>query len=89
MGSEVSQHGHVDRLEHGFSLDRVKILIADSKKFERGVKEAIYIRVAEPSLNKDGRCYLLSAVWTNLLRAPMVRGPPLKLRSPTGPTMSL
>ena len=41
----------------------------DSKKFERGVKEAIYIQVAELSLNKDGGCYILPAVWTNLLRA--------------------
>ena len=34
-----------------------------------GVKEEIYIRVAESSLNKDGGHYLLAAVWTNLLRA--------------------
>ena len=40
----------------------------ESKKFERGVKEAICIRVVEPSLNKDEGCYLLPAVWTNLLR---------------------
>ena len=51
------------------SFDRVKILTVDSKKFERGVKEAIYIRVAEPNFNKNGRHYLLPAVWTNLLRA--------------------
>ena len=59
MGSERSQHVHMDRLEHGVSLERVKILTEESKKFERGVKEAIYIRVAEPSLNmyKDDRCY--------------------------------
>ena len=50
------------------SLDRVKILTVGSKKFETGMKEAIYIRVAELSLNKDGRRYLLPTVWTNLLR---------------------
>ena len=33
------------------------------------MKEAICIRVAEQSLNKDGGRYLLPAVWTNLLRA--------------------
>ena len=59
VGNEVSQHVHMDRPEQGVSLDRVKILTVDSKKFERGVKEAIYIRVAEPSLNKDGGCYIL------------------------------
>ena len=69
VGSEVSQNVHVDRLEHRVSLDRVKILTVESKKFERGVTEAIYIRVAEQSLNKDGGHYLLPTVWTNLLRA--------------------
>ena len=64
---------HVDRLEHGVSLDKVKTV--DYRTFERGVKEVIYIRVMEPSLNKDGGCYLLPAVWMNLLRA-RVRVPP-------------
>ena len=41
MGSEVSQHVHVDRPEQGVNLDRVKILTVDSKIFERGVKETI------------------------------------------------
>ena len=62
MASEASQHVHVDRLEHGVNLDRVKILTVESKKFERGVKEAIYLKVAEPSLNKDCGHYLLPAV---------------------------
>ena len=43
VGSEVSQYVHVDRPEHGVSLDTVKILKFENKKFERGVKEAIYI----------------------------------------------
>ena len=50
-------------------MDKVKILPVQNRKFERGVKEGIYIRVAEPSLNKDGVHYILPAVWTNLLRA--------------------
>ena len=61
VGSNVSQNVHVDSLEHGMSLDKVKILTVESRKFERGVKEAIYIRVAEPSLSKDGGGYLLPA----------------------------
>ena len=85
MWSEVSQHGYVDRLQHVVRLDKVKILTVDNRKFEGRVKEAIYIRVMEPSLKKDGGCYLLPAVWTNLLSArdrdpPPVPGPPLKLR---------
>ena len=43
-------------------------MTVDNRKFKRGVKEAIYIRVAELNLNKDGGRYLLPAVWTHLLR---------------------
>ena len=38
MGSEVSKHVHMDRLEHGVTLGKVKILTVDNRKFERGVK---------------------------------------------------
>ena len=69
MGSEVSQHVHVDRLEREVSLDKVKILTVENRKIEIGLKEAIYIRVAKLHLNKNGRCYLFPAVWTNLLMA--------------------
>ena len=33
VGSEVSQHVHVDRLEHGVSLNKVKILTVENRKF--------------------------------------------------------
>ena len=69
VGSEVLQHIHLDRPEHGVSLDKVKILTVDNWKFERGVKETIYIRVMELSLNKVGGHCLLPAVWTNLPKA--------------------
>ena len=69
LNCSEAPHVHVDRPEHAVSMDKVKILTLDNRKFERGVKEAIYIRVMEPSLNKDGGCYLLPAVWTNLLKA--------------------
>ena len=75
MGSEVSQHVHVNRPEHGVSFNKVKTLTVENKKFERGVKKTIYIWVAKPSLNKDGCRYLLPSVWTNLLRA-RVQVPP-------------
>ena len=92
VGSEVSQHVHVDKPKHGVSLDRVKILTVDINQLERGVKEAIYIRVAKPGLNKEGGHYILPAVWINLLRARvrghLVPGPLLKLRTPTGSTTS-
>ena len=50
-------------------IDKVKILTVENRKFKRRVEETIYIRVAKPSINTDGRSYLLPAAWTNLLRA--------------------
>ena len=66
----------------------------ENRKFERGVKEVIYIRVVELSLNKDDWCYLHQAVWTYLLRArvwalPPVPGPRLMSRSPLRSITSL
>ena len=61
--SEVSQHVHVDRPEHGVSLDKVKILAVDNRKFERGVKEAIYIRVMEPSSRDPASTRLMDAIF--------------------------
>jgi hypothetical protein len=52
--SEVSQHIHIESPGHRVDLDKVNILDRESRYFERGVKEAIYIRVNQPSLNKDG-----------------------------------
>ena len=57
-------------------LESVNILSVENMKFERGVKEAIHIRVAKASLSRDGSQSLPPAVRTNLLRA-RVRGPPV------------
>ena len=35
VGSVVSQHLHVDRLEYGVSLDKIKILTVENRKFKR------------------------------------------------------
>ena len=51
VSSEVSQHIHIESPGHKVKLDEVKILDRDSRYFERGVKEAVYIRVNQPSLN--------------------------------------
>ena len=40
----------------------IKILTVETRKFEREVNEAIYIREVQLSPNKDGNCYLLPAV---------------------------
>ena len=49
-------------------MEDAQILAVEPRWFERGVKEAIYIRTTKPSLNKDGGRYQLPSIWTNLLR---------------------
>ena len=63
--SEVLRHLHSETPSHLVSLDKVKILDVDPRWFERGVKEAIHIRISKPELNR-GR-YQLPSVWDNLL----------------------
>ena len=72
--SEVSRHINLDEPDHNINLDNARILEVESRWYERGVKEAIHIRVAKPSLNRDGGRFNLPAVWNNVLRA-QVRGP--------------
>ena len=50
------------------SMDTTDILLVDPRWFERGVTEAIHIRVSAPSLNKDGGRYNLPPIWDNLLK---------------------
>ena len=43
-------------------LENTEILTTESRWFERDMKEAIYIRALNPSLNKDGGRYNLPPV---------------------------
>ena len=49
--SEVSRHIHADHPEHDVSLEEAKVLTVEARWFERGVKEAVFIRQHRPSLN--------------------------------------
>ena len=64
--SEVSQHIHIESPDHHVELEEVKILDREQRYFERGVKEAIYIRVNQPSLNKDRGRYKLPRVYDQI-----------------------
>ena len=55
-------------------MERTKILAVEPRWFERGVKEAIYIRANKPSLNRDGGRYNLPPVWNNIVKR-LVEGP--------------
>ena len=60
--SEVSKHIHKKVPGHSIKLDNTDILTVEPRWFERGVKEAIYIRAYSTSLNRDGGCYQLPAI---------------------------
>ena len=65
--SEVSQHIHIESPGHHVDLEKVKILDRDSRYFERGIKEAVYIRALQPSLNRDGGRHRLPKVYDPIL----------------------
>ena len=66
--SEVSKHIHLEQPEHSVELANSEILTTESRWFERGVKEAIYIRALNPSLNRDGGRYNLPPIWDNIIK---------------------
>jgi len=67
--SEVSQHIHVESPGHSIDLDQVKILDREPGYKERGIKEAIFIRARQPSLNRDQGRYQLPPIWDRLLQS--------------------
>ena len=67
--SEVARHLHKDCPGHTVTMDSVQILDREERWFERGVKEAIHIRVNQPDLNRDGGRFQLPHVWDGLLQS--------------------
>ncbi|KAI8512320.1 hypothetical protein Bbelb_089590 [Branchiostoma belcheri] len=59
------------------TLDKVRILDTEQDYFVRGVKEAVYIRAHQPSLNRDGGRYRLPATFDALLTSSRFRLPEL------------
>ncbi|KAI8478870.1 Ubiquitin-like modifier-activating enzyme 6 [Branchiostoma belcheri] len=45
---------HIESPGHTVDLEGVRILDTEQDYFKRGIKEAIYIRALQPSLNRDG-----------------------------------
>ena len=57
------------RSGHNFDFEDVTILDREDKWHERGVKEAIWERVDQPSLNKTGELrFQLSHTWDRALQ---------------------
>ena len=65
--SEVSRHIHTDCKGHTVHIEELKNLTVEPKWFERGVKEAIYIRALHQSLNRDGGRYNLPPVYNTMI----------------------
>ena len=61
--SEVSMHIHTDCQGHTVHIEETRILTVEPKCFERGVKEAIYLRALRLSLN----CDYLPPIWNNMI----------------------
>ena len=67
--SEVAQHIHIESPGHQVDIKDVKVLNRDQRWFERGIKEAIYIRALRPTLNRDQGRHHLPGIWTNTIRS--------------------
>ena len=61
---------------HGLSLDNFSIVGREDQNIARNIKEAILIRVNDPSLNRNIGKYQLPHIWDEVL----VKSPELKLK---------
>ena len=68
MTSGVSKHIYVEHPQFSVELENTEVLTTEPRRFERGVKEVIYIRALNPSLNRDGGGYNLPPVWDNIIK---------------------
>ena len=51
--SEVAEHIHLKARGHHLDFDKTRILDRDHRWFQRGIREAIYIRAQKPTLNRN------------------------------------
>ena len=67
-GPDSAVHLHIKEKAHSFDDNNVQILDREDRWFERGVKEAIYVKVEKPSLNRGGGLrYQLSPIYNAAL----------------------
>ena len=48
----IAKHIHIDHPQHSVELENTEVLTTEPRWIERGVKETIYIRALNPSLNR-------------------------------------
>ena len=67
--AESAVFAHRRASGHEFDFDEVKILDRESRWFERGVKEAIWVRAEQPALNRTGGVrHNLSHAWDRSIK---------------------
>ena len=72
---QVVLHRHYNTTGHDLSIEHFSIVCSENHNIARS-KEAILIRVNNPSLNRDKGKYQLPHIWDEIL----VRSPALKLK---------
>ena len=60
-------HDHFNTTDHGLSLDNFSIVGREDQSIARAIKEAILIRVNDPSLNRNTGKYQLPHTWDEVL----------------------
>ena len=60
---------HQNKIGHTTSLENFKIIGREGQNMARAIKEAIYIRVNNPTLNRNIGRYNLPHIWNNALFA--------------------
>ena len=69
-GQDSAVHLHLKEKGHSFDDHKVRILAREDRWFERGVKEAIHVKLERPSLNRGGGLrHHLSPTYNAVLRA--------------------
>ena len=69
-------HDHYNTTGHDISIDNFSIMGRDGQAIARSIKEAILIRVSDPSLNRNIDKYQLPHIWDEVL----MKSPTLKLK---------
>ena len=60
-------HVHIKHTGHNASSDNFNIIKREDRDLARTIKEAIYIRVNNPSLNRNFGKYHLNHLWERVL----------------------
>ena len=69
-------HDYSNRLGHDVNIDNFSIVGKEDQNLIRTIKETLYIRVNNPSLNKNIGKYHLPHIWDEVL----CKSPELKLK---------